>query len=225
MKSAKGLLTAAATLGVCAATNLLARDWYLRWGATAEEKTTALPGDEHATRITSTRAVTIHAPVERVWPWLVQIGQDRAGFYSYDFLERLFLTGIHNGEEIVPEWQTLAKGDTVRLGSKQVYGDIALLRVLDLEPNHYLVLERWGAFVLQRIDDQTTRFLARTHTVQRTALGKAAEALLLDPIHFVMERKMMLGIKERAENACSGESADRAPGRPGWDLQARQASQ
>jgi hypothetical protein len=200
-RNANRTLRAAGALAACAAVNALARDWYLHWGATAEERDAPLPGDDFAARISSTRAVTINAPVEKVWPWLVQIGQDRAGFYSYDLLEQLVLADIHNGDEIVSGWQELAAGDTVRLASKLVYGDGPLLRVLAIEPGHYLVLEHWGAFVLQRIDERTTRFLIRTHANQRTTIGKAAEVLLLDFIHFVMERKMMLGIKARAEKA------------------------
>jgi hypothetical protein len=200
-RNARRTLRAAGALAACAALNTLARDCYLHWGATPEEQFTSLPGDEFASRISSTRAVTINAPVEKVWPWLVQIGQDRAGFYSYDLLEQLVLAGIHNVHEIVPEWQELAAGDTVRLASKRVYGDGPLLRVLAIEPNHFLVLEHWGAFVLQRIDERTTRFLIRTHGTERTTLGKAAEVLLLDFIHFVMERRMMLGIKARAEKS------------------------
>jgi hypothetical protein len=199
-KRAKLTLGIGAILGAAATANLLAREWYLHWGATPEERNAPLPGDEFATRISSTRAVTIHAPVGKVWPWLAQIGQDRAGFYSYDMLEQLALAGIHNGDEIVPEWQELAAGDTVRLASKRVYGDGPLLRVVAIEPEHYLVLDRWGAFVLRPIDDHTTRFLIRTHAQQqRTAFGRAAEVMLLDPIHFLMERKMLLGLKARAE--------------------------
>jgi hypothetical protein len=182
-----------------AATALVSRDWYLHWGATPEEERASLPGDEFAPRITSTRAVTIHAPVEQVWPWLVQIGQDRAGFYSYDLLERLALADIHNADRIVPEWQHLAAGDTVRLASKRIYGDVPLLRVLAIEPCQYLVLEHWGAFVLRPIDERTTRFLARTHADPRGLLGRVAELFVYDTVHFVMERKMMLGIKARAE--------------------------
>jgi hypothetical protein len=200
MNRTQRALGVAGALATCAAVNVLARGWYLHWGATAEEGRAALPGDAFAPRITSTRAVTIDAPVEKVWPWLIQIGQDRGGFYSYDLLERLFLAGIHNAGRVHPDWQRLDAGDTVRLASKRVYGDGPLLRVLAIEPFHYLVLEHWGAFVLRKIDDRTTRLLIRTHGIERRGLGKAAELLLLDPVHFVMERKMLLGIKGRAEN-------------------------
>jgi uncharacterized protein YndB with AHSA1/START domain len=175
------------------------RDWLFNWGTTPDEEFDFLPGDELAERITSTRAVTINAPVEEVWKWLVQIGQDRAGFYSYDVLERLVLADIHNVDRIVPEWQELEAGDTVRLASKRVYGDVPLLRVLAIEPCRYLVLERWGAFILRRIDDHTTRMIFRSHAEERSLLRRFADFLFFDPVHFMMERRMMLGIKERAE--------------------------
>jgi len=199
MKTMNKALGVAGAVAAYAGANALARNWYLHWGAMPEEQKAALPGDEFAPRISSTRAVTIHAPVEKVWPWLVQIGQDRGGFYSYDLLEQAIGAGIHNADRIVPEWQQLEVGDTVRLASKRVYGDKPLLRVLALERNHYLVLEHWGAFVLHRVDRETTRLIIRTHADPRTRAGKVAEMMLLDLMHFVMERKMMLGIKERAE--------------------------
>jgi hypothetical protein len=88
-----------------------------------------------------------------------------------------------------------------------VYGDHPLLRVLAIEPNHYLVLEHWGAFVLRRIDSSTTRMLFRSHSQERSLLRMVADYLFFDPIHFVMERKMMLGIKERAEQHGIGANA------------------
>ncbi|MGZ8830495.1 MAG: hypothetical protein ACXW2Q_08970 [Thermoanaerobaculia bacterium] len=134
------------------------RDWFFNWGTTPDEEFDFLPGDELAERITSTRAVTINAPVEEVWKWL-----------------------------------------TVRLASKRVYGDGPLLRVLAIEPYRYLVLERWGAFILRRIDDHTTRMIFRSHAEERSLLRRFADFLFFDPVHFMMERRMMLGIKERAE--------------------------
>src|SRR5688572_17802308 len=89
--------------------------WMTTWGATATEVGMVLPGDELAPQPTyqSTRAVTIAAPPERIWPWLVQIGQDRGGFYSYDWMANLVGAGIHNADRIVPEWQHRVHGDFV----------------------------------------------------------------------------------------------------------------
>ncbi len=93
----------------------------------------------------------------------MQIGEDRAGFYSYTALENLFLPDMHNADRIVPEWQDLKVGQSVRLASKKRYGDIPLVRVAAIEPNRYLVLEGWRAFVLEEIDANTTRLIIRSH--------------------------------------------------------------
>lgn len=89
--------------------------WQRRWGATDEEVALTLPGDEHVAEPAEqlTRAVTVHAPRDRVWPWLVQIGAGRGGFYSYDRLENLFGLGIHSADDVVDGWQDLAAGDVV----------------------------------------------------------------------------------------------------------------
>ena len=191
-------LAAAAILGYV---GILAvgRRWYTQWGTTKEEQKQPLPGDEFMDHASANHAVTINAPVEAVWPWLVQIGQDKAGFYSYTFLENIVAAGIHNSDKIVPEWQQLEAGDFIRLGSKETYGDHPLLPVVDLEKNHYLVVKGWGAFVLQDLGNQKTRMIIRSHAQQEKIPARMLRFLLLDPIHFIMERKMLLGIKERAE--------------------------
>jgi hypothetical protein len=182
---------------------LLARPWLLRWGATADEVHQPLPGDELAPHpwIESTRAVTIHAPVEAVWPWLAQIGQDRGGFYSYEALENLAGCEMRNADYVHPEWQQRVVGDTIPLHPR------AGLKLKLFEPNRALVLEGWGAFVLEPIDEQTTRLIARSRGPRSwttLALGVLGEIP-----HFVMERKMLLGIKERAEPAWARDSANR----------------
>jgi hypothetical protein len=175
------------------------RPWHSRWGATDEEVAEQLPGDEFAPRgAVCNHAITIEAPVSEVWRWMVQIGQDRAGFYSYSWLESLFLADIHNADRIVPEWQQLKVGDFVRLASKRHYGDAPRCRVLALEPNHYLVLERWGAFVLRPVNENAARLIIRTHKGDPLG-GKLVNFFFWDLAHFIMERKMLLGIKQRAE--------------------------
>ena len=178
---------------------LTLRPWYRRWGATREEQSLALPGDEFLESGHSTRAITIEVSVEQVWAWLVQIGQDRAGFYSYTWLENLFLAGMRNANSIHPEWQ-LKRGDRVRLASKRVYGDLPLIKVLASEPSSHLVLESWGSFVVRTVNNSSTRLFVRSKNPPTSILVWVAYVLLLEPAHFVMERGMMLGIKERAEN-------------------------
>lgn len=194
----KGGLVAAGVIGYVALLFIF-RQKYINWGATEEELVQPLPGDELMDHPASNHAITIHAPVEAVWPWLVQIGQDRAGFYSYSFLENLVRADIHNADRIVPEWQHLKKGDMIRLGSKEVYGDSTLLPVTELEEKQFIVLKGWGTFVLKPIDNKTTRFIIRSHGRKESWLQRILVFLFFDPIHFVMERKMLIGIKERAE--------------------------
>jgi len=171
------------------------RPLMLHWGATCEELRAALPGDELVPDYTtqSTRAVTIDAPVEAVWPWLAQIGQDRAGFYSYEWLENLAGCEMHNADELRPEWQSREPGETVRLHPRTG------LPVARFEPNRVLALEGWGAFVLEPHGPGCTRLIARGRI--RHSLASLANALLMEIPHVVMERKMLLGIKERAERA------------------------
>jgi hypothetical protein len=173
----------------------IGRPLMLHWGATCEELRAPLPGDElvpdPATQ--STRAVSIDAPVEAVWPWLAQIGQDRAGFYSYERLENLAGCEMRNADEIHPEWQSRELGETVWLHPRTG------LPVARFEPNRVLALEGWGAFVLEPHGRDRTRLIARGRV--RRGAASLANALMMEVPHFLMERKMLLGIKERAERA------------------------
>ena len=178
--------------------------WMMRWGGTDAEAQMTLPGDDLVPNPTaqSTRALTINAPASEVWKWLVQIGQGRGGFYSYTFLEKIVGADIHNVDQIIPEFQNLKVGDFVRsvppdyLGGR--LGDKGGWYVAALEPNRTLVLKGWGAFVLAPIDEERTRFIIRTPSNWR-GLARVPDYLILQPIHFIMERRMMLGIKEQAE--------------------------
>jgi hypothetical protein len=93
------------------------RSWHLRWGTLDDEVDRALPGDELVPNapLCATHAVTINAPIDQVWPWLVQIGQGRGGFYSYEFIENALGADIHNANRILPEFQNLKMGDQVPL--------------------------------------------------------------------------------------------------------------
>ena len=181
------------------------RPWMMRWGASDEERRKPLPGDELVPDplTTSTRAITVNAPVDMVWPWLAQIGQDRSGFYSYDWLENLAGCRMHNADVVHPEWQQRAVGEIVKL--HWALGN----KVTCFEPNRAMVLEGWGAFVVEPLDDQRTRVILRG----RKARGWSAvyDILLIELPDFLMERKMLLGLKKRAEHAWLRRAA-RAPG-------------
>jgi hypothetical protein len=154
-------------------------------------------------------AVTIQAPADSVWSWLIQLGQDRAGFYSYDWLERLIGDPIHNADRIVPEWQSLSVGDLVRAAPPNylggLFGHEIGWRVTELVPGRVMVLEGWGAFVIVPLDDGTSRLIVRTRGEGSPSLAAMSLApiglLLFEPAHFIMERGMLLGIKARAEGA------------------------
>ena len=173
---------------------LIVRPWHLRWGATDAEVARPLPGDELEPdpAIQMTRAITIDAPVEEVWPWLAQIGQERGGFYSYEWLENLAGCRMKNADRIHPEWQQREVGETVMLHPSTG------LKVSHFDPNRVFGLEHWGVYVVEPTDDgKRTRLIGRA----RVGRGPAAlfYALCIEIPHFVMERKMLLGIKERAE--------------------------
>jgi len=189
------------------------RSWYNQWGATEDEVARSLPGDELVLRPQQgyTRAVTIHAPAAAVWPWLVQIGQGRGGLYSYDGLENLAGCRIRNADRILPEFQNLQAGDLIRLGPK----GYPCFRVRALEPERALVLvaadpkteqvadptpgpksfsfATWQ-FILNERDDGTTRLITR----QRLAYSRDLALMwrLVEPVDFVMGRKMLLSLKK-----------------------------
>ena len=191
------LLRPLVALGAAApAVYLLAvRPWHLRWGATDQEVRKPLPGDELVPEpgIESTRAVTVQAPVEAVWPWLAQLGQDRGGFYSYEWLENLAGCRLRNADRIHPEWQQRAVGDWVLLHPASG------MKVARFEPERVFALEGGWYFVLEPGANRTTRLIARSRVPR--GLQALSYGLLVEIPHFVMERKMLLGLKERAERA------------------------
>jgi hypothetical protein len=169
------------------------------WGATQAETETVLPGDEFiqdAPWAGQTRAITINAPVQEVWPWLAQIGQDRGGFYSYEWLENLAGCQMHNADRVHAEWQLRTVGDEVPLHPD---GGLRLLR---FDPNEALAMDGGWNLALKSIDPGTSRLYARSR--QRMNAAGAFYIALIELPHFIMERRMLLGIKQRAELARAG---------------------
>jgi hypothetical protein len=194
--------------------------WHRKWGTTSAEVHAAMPGDDLVpdANFDTTRAITIQAGPAQVWPWLAQMGQSRGGLYSYDWLENMMGLDFHSMDHVDPSLQDLKVGDIVALepsgGGYTVH---------QLDPNHLLVLsvadlaDAVGAppsmgmsgasstwtFQLTEIQPCQTRLVCRwrarldyrgSNNLQTWAIG-----LLLDPVEFVMEQKMLTGIKERAE--------------------------
>jgi hypothetical protein len=184
---------------------LLSRPWHTRWGSTRAELRAELPGDDLVpnAHYTIQHAVTIDTPSHEIWPWLVQLGQDRGGVYSYAWLERLVGDDIRNADRIHPEWQSLERGDLVRATQPDylggLFGPDLGWKVERVQPNEALVLADWGAFVLQR-RGQATRLIVRSRAAgEPNVLLAPLRLFVLEPAHFIMQRRMLLGIKERAE--------------------------
>jgi hypothetical protein len=198
------LLRRAATVGSLAPWTylLMIRPWHLRWGATEGETRRTLPGDELVPHPAweATRAVDVRAPAAEIWPWLVQMGQGRGGLYTYDWLENLAGLDIHSTDRIIPELQHLEVGDSVRFAPE------GGPTVAAIEPNRSLTLRISGnfswAFVLEETDELTTRLILRSRVdAKPRQLFALAYSLFVELPHFVMERRMLKGIKERAERA------------------------
>jgi hypothetical protein len=184
----------------------LLREPVLTWGATPDEAARELPGDEllEEADIVSTRAIAIDVPPAAVWPWLVQMGPGRAGAYPYDWIENLLGLDMHS---VVPELQHLEVGEVI----KGTRGDGTGMRVELLEPPRVLATRsedgRWvWSFVLVE-EDGITRLVSRNRisTGGLSQGGKLGMAVM-EPGSLVMERKMLLGIKERAERLAREES-------------------
>jgi hypothetical protein len=190
-----GVLGAAAVL---VAYRLLAQPWQHRWGATDAEVAAALPGDELIPDADSTtRAITIAAPPERVWPWLVQLGYGRAGWYSYDWIDN---DGRRSADRVLPELQDLRVGDQILM----VPGMGP--RVRAIEPARHLLsgdVEGSTWCLALRPVPGGTRLVSRWRVRWSPTPATALWILLSDPGAFVMERKMLKGIKARAERAAA----------------------
>ena len=207
-KTLFGALGSAVTLGIYV---FGVRPWFLRWGATEAEVHETLPGDSLVfnPKHHDTHAITIHAPVTEVWPWLVQIGQDKGGFYSYAWLENLAGCRLHNADRVIAEYQDLKVGDSVRL-----HPAAPLPRAMIVEPYRAIVLGggaasansppfnyTWGFYVV-KVDSATTRLLIRSRWKWDPGfLSWFGYRCLLEPAHFIMERKMLLTLKACAEHA------------------------
>src|SRR3954471_11280122 len=195
----KRLAAAAAALAALAAVyRNVVRQPILTWGATAEEATARLPGDELLERAdgVATRAITIDAPRSAVWPWVAQMGPSpRGGAYTYDWIENLLGLGMHSVDRVLPEFQHPEVGDTIALGANQ-------MRIERVDPGEVLAWRSedgnwvWSFVIEER--GGGTRLISRNRFRLPTPISRIA-MLPMEPGSLVMERKMLLGIKRRAE--------------------------
>lgn len=194
--------------------SIFLKPWFLVWGANPDEVRRYMPGDELIPNpgMVSTRSIDIRSTPGKIWPWLVQIGQDKGGFYSYAWLENMMGLNIQNANEIIPEYQSLKEGDIVKFHAG------GGLMVTAIEPGKTLVLcgfknerdhpdmkdlplvDATWVFMLNFVHEDLTRLTVRLRmTWNPGILNTIAYKLMLEPVHFIMERKMLLGIKKRAE--------------------------
>ena len=180
-----------------------------RWGATDEEVTKRLPGDElgspYGYRRISTRAITVDAPPAEVWPWLVQMGSGRAGFYTHEWVERLLFVTYADGHaatRVHPEWQELHVGDKVPYSR---FNDVLVTMV---DRPHSLIAGEW--LVLEPLDGGArTRLIARTRGGWLEPFSRRVPVLWpltalvergpLELLHHYMETGMLKGVKDRVE--------------------------
>ncbi|GAB83484.1 SRPBCC family protein [Gordonia rubripertincta] len=190
-----GLLAAAACSGTYYA---WVRPWVMTWGATEEEVAAALPGDELLPDAdgVATRAITIHAPPEAIYPWLAQMGPSpRGGAYTYDWIENLLGLDMHSTDRVLEEFQHPVVGDTIGVGPEASRIEIA-------ESDHAFVTRTtdgdwvWSFTLVP--DGASTRLISRNR-FRLTGLGKKLAMIPMEPGSLIMERKMLHGIKERAE--------------------------
>jgi hypothetical protein len=182
--------------------NLMSGPWR-KWGATEAEATRPMPGDDEVKQPmqVTTRAVTVRSGAADIWPWLVQMGYRRGGMYSYDWIDRrLGILDQPSANRIIPEFQHLQVGDVIPMGKPpswpvRVIEPNRILLIVINEPNAQVT---W-CFMLDEITDRQTRLILRV----RNRLAMSPLLLLSLPImlpgEFLMVRKMLLGLKQRAE--------------------------
>jgi hypothetical protein len=191
------LAGAAAAIGAAFLYRKLLREPILTWGATAAEAAAWLPGDEllEGADGVATRAITINAPRSAVWPWIAQMGPSpRGGAYTYDWIENLLGLDIHSADRVLPEYQHPQVGDGFGYGANKMSFKL-------VEPEHVLATQsadgNWvWTFVLEEREGKT-RLISRNRF--RLPRLKDKLGIPMEPGSLIMERKMLVGIKQRAE--------------------------
>ena len=205
--AAAGVLGAGAAVTIGPAAYLLFfRRWCLTWGARDDEGAAKLPGDELLpdAGLVTTRALTIDAPPSAIWPWLVQMGSGRGGAYTYDWIENLLGLNMHSANEILPQYQHIAVGDELPMGSGRPGMTVEVL-----DPPRTLAVrvadQNWVWIFALVPEGESTRLISRNRiaTAALAPVGRLFYTVFMEPGSLVMERKMLLGIKQRAERTAS----------------------
>ena len=206
------LAAAALAAGLAVVYVRVVRPRALRWGATDQEAARPLPGDGVVKKAdyVATRAITIHAAPGQVWPWLVQIGSGRAGWYSYDRLDN---AGMPSAAQIIPELQHLAAGDLVPMVTGKDIG----LWVKELEPGRRMLWwDQKGEYSWEWLLEPSaagTRLVSRLRVTRHPWTRRMLYEVVAANGDIVMFRRMLRGIKKRAERlAADPAPGDRSPG-------------
>jgi len=178
----------------------LIKPFIFTWGSTEQEVSMPMPGDHLVPFISSTRSITINAPIAQVWDWLIQIGADRGGFYSYWFIEKPLGYKYRTQNRIEPEFKDMEVGRIVSASLDQSRSVLEYnFPVVAVDPGKSFVLKNWGCFLLNEINPKKTRLIVRTHGHTLSSWKDQLEYFFMMPLHYLMERRMLIGIKERAE--------------------------
>ena len=158
------------------------------------------PGDHLAPFISSTRSITINAPISDVWDWIIQLGADRGGFYSYWFIEKPLGYKYRETNRIEAEFKGMEVGRIIKASLDPSMSFIEYnFPVVAVDPGKSFVLKNWGCFLLNKINSTQTRLIVRTHGQVLTSWKDYLEYFFMMPLHYLMERRMLAGIKSRSE--------------------------
>lgn len=198
-------------IACCVIAHPLFHRWYSAWGVVDDELTMTLPGDEYISQFRGgyTQAINIRAPAQSVWPWIVQIGQDKGGYYSYELLENMVGCNIHNADSILPEFQELKPGDNLVMHPKA-----PKVPVVTVEPERTLVYggkqdeytaNVWVFYLVGQEGD--TRLISRWSFDYKPVLfNRIIYNGMIEPVAAVMQRKMLMEIKRLAEKAAGNQN-------------------
>ena len=204
MKKLMEALSGAVIVAACVFLRPLLRPWYSSWGATSAEINNTYPGDEYAPNPKGgyTQAIEIQASSGSIWPWLVQIGQDKGGFYSYELLENIIGCNIHNVTHILVDCQDIKVGDNLIMHPKAPLVPVAIVeqgKTLAYGGRQDKYTGNIWIFSLNQ-EGESTRLIARWLFEYKISLGnKVIYNWLIEPIGAVMQRKMLITIKKLVE--------------------------
>jgi hypothetical protein len=176
------------------------KPYIFTWGATDQEISMSMPGDHLVPFISSTRSITINAPISDVWDWIIQLGADRGGFYSYWFIEKPLGYKYREINRVEAEFKDMEVGRIIKASLDPSMSFIEYnFPVVAVDPGKSFVLKNWGCFLLNEIDSTRTRLIVRTHGQSLTSWKENFDYFFKMPLHYLMERRMMAGIKSRSE--------------------------